>query len=178
MVLQIIVLKFKFYAIAVRGAVHQILPNFIPEFYLKEFLMFRAHTQRIYRNTVVHYQSDKGAFLLLTSCRFLHTQSNQNAVSYTHLDVYKRQEKQRAKTLFWQIFIFFLLPFVFPAVFSLPVGIVCANIMRLAGYSAQAAGVFANSIIIALIIAAIYLLYFAATYLIAKRCVILDDEGR
>ena len=87
-------------------------------------------------------------------------------------------EKQRAKTLFWQIFIFFLLPFVFPAVFSLPVGIVCANIMRLAGYSAQAAGVFANSIIIALIIAAIYLLYFAATYLIAKRCVILDDEGR
>ena len=87
-------------------------------------------------------------------------------------------EKQRVKTLFWQIFIFFLLPFVFPAVFSLPVGIVCANIMRLAGYSAQAAGVFANSIIIAVIIAAIYLLYFAATYLIAKRCVILDDEGR
>lgn len=82
--------------------------------------------------------------------------------------------REQARSLFRQTFAFFFLPFCLPMLVSIPAGLICRSVMRLAGLTAAAgklAGVAAG---IALTITAVYCLYFVATYLIAKKNLIVD----
>lgn len=77
--------------------------------------------------------------------------------------------KTLRRTLFSQIFIFFMLPFVVPLLLSIPAGIVCADIIRLNGFAELVGEIVFDSVLVVGIILGIYLIYFAATYMIAKR---------
>ncbi len=81
-------------------------------------------------------------------------------------------EREQSRTLFRQIFSFFFLPFALPMLLSIPTGICCARILQLAGFAAQIGEVYAVAGAVALVFTVIYLLYFAATYLVAKRAVV------
>lgn len=81
-------------------------------------------------------------------------------------------EKIQSETLFRQIFSFFLLPFVVPMLLSIPASIICMQVMKFGGFAQLKAEVLQNSMIIAGAMGLIYLLYFTATYLIAKRNVV------
>lgn len=78
-------------------------------------------------------------------------------------------EPEQAKTLFRQTFCFFFLPFAVPMLLSIPTAIICAQIMKFGGFAAQQQEVYLTAGIIALVLAVIYVLYFTAAYLIAKR---------
>jgi putative ABC transport system permease protein len=78
-------------------------------------------------------------------------------------------EQEQSKTLFLQTFSFFFLPFALPMLLSFPAGIICSRLMELAGYAAQVGEVLTNTILIAAAMTVFYVLYFNATYLIAKR---------
>lgn len=80
--------------------------------------------------------------------------------------------RQQSQTLFRQTFSFFFLPFALPILLSIPAALICGQITALAGYGEHLGQVFLNSSLIALVMAAIYGLYFTATYLTAKRNVI------
>ncbi len=80
-------------------------------------------------------------------------------------------EREQSKTLFWQTFSFFFLPFALPILLSIPTGMICAQIMRMAGLS-MTGTVYLNTGLIALCLIAVYLLYFTATYLLAKKTVV------
>lgn len=81
-------------------------------------------------------------------------------------------EKEQSKALFQQTFIFFFLPFALPILMSFPAGAICANIMKLSGYAFLTGEVTLYAVLIALVLSAIYLLYFTATYLIARKNII------
>lgn len=81
-------------------------------------------------------------------------------------------EKEQRQTLFRQTFSFFLLPFALPALLSIPTGWICGRMMLLAGFEEQLGEVYGNTFVIVLVLAVLYLLYFTATYLIARRNVI------
>lgn len=78
-------------------------------------------------------------------------------------------ERQQEKTLFYQIFSFFFLPFALPLLLSIPTGWFCAKMMRMSGNGEQLKEVYFNTGMIAAILTLIYVLYFFATYLISKR---------
>lgn len=80
--------------------------------------------------------------------------------------------KTQRKTLFRQIFSFFILPFAVPMLLSIPTGIVCTHIMKASGFVIQASEIVTNVCAIAVIMMVIYFLYFTATYLIAKKNII------
>ena len=77
------------------------------------------------------------------------------------------------RTLFRQILIFFLLPFVVPALMSIPTAMACADMMGRLGFESIAGEMIFNALGIMFILTAIYLLYFAATYMIARRNIIV-----
>jgi putative ABC transport system permease protein len=81
-------------------------------------------------------------------------------------------EKEQGRTLFRQTFSFFFLPFAVPMLLSIPSGVICALIIKLAGFEEQTGEVIATALLIAAVMTAIYVLYFYATYLIAKRNVV------
>ena len=81
-------------------------------------------------------------------------------------------EREQSKTLFWQSFAFFFLPFALPMLLSIPSGIICSHIMQLNGFTPQSGEVAWIAVWIAVVISMIYLLYFTATYRIARRNVI------
>ena len=84
--------------------------------------------------------------------------------------------RMQSRTLFRQTFSFFLLPFALPILLSVPTGFVCMKIMKLAGYTKYAdRTLFCAGAIMAVMIA-IYLLYFAATFLLAKRNVVQREN--
>lgn len=70
-------------------------------------------------------------------------------------------------SLFRQAFAFFAMPFALPLLLSVPVGLMCADVMTLTGFAAAPTAVAA--VAIASVIASVYALYFTATYLIEKR---------
>lgn len=87
-------------------------------------------------------------------------------------------ETEQSRALFRQIFSFFFLPFGVPMLLSIPTGIVCSEIMVLSGYPRQLGVVFQNAALIALVMAAVYLMYFTAAYRIAKKYILYCDvEG-
>lgn len=76
------------------------------------------------------------------------------------------------RTLFLQIFVFFMMPFVVPLLLSIPAGMVCSDIIRLNGLADFTGEMIFDSVLVVGIIVGIYLIYFTATYLIAKRSVL------
>ncbi len=86
-------------------------------------------------------------------------------------------EEERSKALFQQIFSFFFLPFALPVALSIPIGWICGKIMKLTGFAAQQSEVYLIAALIAMVMILIYVLYFTATYHIAKKAVILDNQG-
>lgn len=57
---------------------------------------------------------------------------------------------------------------------SVPTGFVCMKIMKGSGFLAEASHILSISAGIALAVTAIYVLYFTATYLVAKRSVVKE----
>ena len=80
-------------------------------------------------------------------------------------------EKEQRKTLFRQIFSFFILPFALPVMLSLPVGFMCKEIISMI-YEPEKGEIYMISASIGLVVFAIYMLYFLATYLVAKKSII------
>lgn len=83
-------------------------------------------------------------------------------------------KREQSRTLFRQTFSFFFLPFALPMLLSVPTGFVCMKIMKGSGFLAEASHILSISAGIALAVTAIYVLYFTATYLVAKRSVIKE----
>ncbi len=81
-------------------------------------------------------------------------------------------EHEQRRTLFRQTLSFFSMPFIVPLLISIPSAIICANIMKFSGVEDIVSNVYINSAIIAAAIMLIYVLYFAATYLISRRNII------
>lgn len=86
-------------------------------------------------------------------------------------------EQEQSKALFQQTFSFFFLPFAMPMLLSIPAGWICGKIMELTGFAAQQTEVHLVAAVIALVMILIYVLYFTATYQIAKRTAILNRQS-
>lgn len=84
-------------------------------------------------------------------------------------------EREQSKALFRQTFSFFLVPFVIPLFMGIPTAVICGNLVRLNGMNMGAFQFFSIAAAIALVMTLIYLLYYTATYLIAKRVVVRAD---
>ena len=80
--------------------------------------------------------------------------------------------REQSRTLFRQTFSFFLLPFALPMLLSIPTGIICSQIMILGGFPQQTGQILVTATAVAAVMALIYLLYFTATYLLAKQTVV------
>lgn len=91
---------------------------------------------------------------------------------YQTLDRLGASRRDLCKTLFRQTFSFFFLPFALPLSLSVPAGLICSSLMRMAELFAAIRQTITATVCIALVVLAVYLLYFAATYLISKRTVI------
>ena len=83
--------------------------------------------------------------------------------------MYKRQQGQ---TLFRQTFSFFLLPFVAPLLTSIPIVFICQHLIDLSGLETLTHQIPVIAAATAGVLVLIYLLYYAATYLIAKKAVV------
>lgn len=81
-------------------------------------------------------------------------------------------EREQCRALFRQTFSFFLLPFVLPCVMSIPVAWFGRHVLRIARMEAAADTVPLITGIVAAGMAVLYLLYYTAAYLIAKRTVV------
>ncbi len=83
-------------------------------------------------------------------------------------------EQGQGRALFWQTFSFFMLPFVLPMAMSIPVAAFGVHLMRMEQMSACAETVPLIAGIVAGVMALLYLLYYTASYLIARRAVVRD----
>ena len=83
--------------------------------------------------------------------------------------------REQRRTLFRQTFSFFLLPFAVPLLVSIPTAYISGHIMRLSGMEALAGQVPVIAGVTAAVMAVMYLLYYTAAYLIARRAVV---DGR
>lgn len=81
-------------------------------------------------------------------------------------------EREQCRALFRQTFSFFLFPFILPCVMNIPVAWFGRHVMRLAQMEAAAETVPLITGIVASGMALLYLLYYTAAYLIAKRTVV------
>ena len=86
-------------------------------------------------------------------------------------------QKEQCRTLFWQTFSFFFLPFALPMLLSVPTAVICGKMMELAGFAQQRLEIYISCALIALVMIAIYILYFLATYIISKNNVICNDAN-
>lgn len=85
-------------------------------------------------------------------------------------------EREQAKALFRQTFVFFLLPFGLPMALSIPVAAFGIHVMRVENMESSAEMVPLIAGIVAAVMALLYLLYYTAAYLIAKRAVVTPQE--
>lgn len=81
-----------------------------------------------------------------------------------------RREQRQA--LFRQLAVFFFLPFILPIASTVPIAAIIGRMMENAGMAALAGSVWGITGMVAALIAAVYVLYFAATYLIARRNIV------
>lgn len=79
---------------------------------------------------------------------------------------------EQGKALFHQTFSFFILPFAVPLLVSIPTAIICQHIMKMAGMDILIQQIPIIAAVIAGVMALIYLLYYGATYFIAKRVIV------
>lgn len=91
-------------------------------------------------------------------------------------------EREQARTLFWQTFSFFLLPFALPLLLGIPVAAFGIEVMRTQGMESAAGTVPLIAGVVAGGMALLYLLYYTASYLIARRAVVWEgvssEKGR
>ena len=80
--------------------------------------------------------------------------------------------KEESRALFRQTFSFFMLPFVLPLMMSIPVAVICQNLIKMSQMSALLHQIPIIAALTAGVMTAVYLLYYAVTYLIAKRTII------
>lgn len=80
--------------------------------------------------------------------------------------------REQCRVLFRQLFTFFFLPFVLPIASTVPIAAIIGRMMENAGMAALAGSVWGITGMVAALIAAVYVLYFAATYLIARRNIV------
>ena len=83
-----------------------------------------------------------------------------------------RQEQCQA--LRRQTFFFFFLPFAVPMLTGIPVVLISTEAMRLCDFANQVGMVYEIALTVAVVMALIYVLYYTATYQIAKRAVIVS----
>lgn len=81
-------------------------------------------------------------------------------------------EREQRKTLFFQTFSFFVMPFGAAVFINVPVMVICRRIMELGGLERMASQIPVIAGLIALVMTLIYTLYYTATYLIARRTVV------
>lgn len=81
-------------------------------------------------------------------------------------------EREQRKTLFFQTFSFFVMPFGAAVFINVPVMVICRRIMELGGLERMASQIPVIAGLIALVMTLIYMLYYTATYLIARRTVV------
>ncbi len=81
-------------------------------------------------------------------------------------------KRDMTRTLFRQTFAFFFIPFALPILFGIPTAAICYALMQTTGFAAIALKTINIAFGVAAVITAVYALYFAATYLTAKRNVI------
>ena len=91
------------------------------------------------------------------------------AVSYAlYADI-----RMRKSALFRQIGMFFLMPAALPMLLTLPVGIVFGKVYKIWGFlNLNAWQAMESALLIAFVVASVYLLYFMLTYRIAAGYVI------
>lgn len=80
--------------------------------------------------------------------------------------------QMQEQTLFRQTFSFFLLPFVAPLLTSIPIVFICQHLIDLSGLETLTHQIPVIAAATAGVLVLIYLLYYAATYLIAKKAVV------
>lgn len=85
--------------------------------------------------------------------------------------------EQCGKSLFVQIFSFFFLPFALPVLLTVPAAMSCCAAMRYSGLGSAVAETVLTSLGIAAVFVAVYALYFAATYILAKRAVLYGGSS-
>jgi len=81
-----------------------------------------------------------------------------------------RREQRQA--LFRQLAAFFFLPFIIPIASTVPIAAIIGRMMENFGYAALLSSAWSVTAAVAAMITMIYVLYFAATYLIARRNVL------
>ncbi len=80
--------------------------------------------------------------------------------------------REQKRALFRQTFSFFLLPFAVPLLASIPTAFISGHLVKMAGMEALEGQIPLIAGVTAVVMAVMYLLYYAATYLIAKRTVV------
>lgn len=83
-----------------------------------------------------------------------------------------RREQRRA--LLRQLAVFFFLPSVLPIASTVPIAVIIGRMMENFGYAALLSSSWSITAAVAALIAAVYVLYFTATYLIARREVVYN----
>lgn len=78
-------------------------------------------------------------------------------------------KEEQKRILFRQTYLFFFVPFCMPLLFSIPTAALCAELTELVGYAGLTGQVYQNAGWFAVMLTAVYVLYFTATYLISKR---------
>lgn len=86
-------------------------------------------------------------------------------------------EREQRKTLFFQTFCFFVLPFGTAVLMSVPTAMISRRMISLSGLQAAAPRVQVIAGMIALVMTMIYFLYYTATYLIIRRAVVCVEKG-
>ncbi len=81
-------------------------------------------------------------------------------------------ERQQGRTLFRQTFYFFLMPFLASVFMSFPTALICDHIMIMNGFESVTFQVYGVSAAIVLVMTMVYILYYMAAYLIAKRTIV------
>ncbi len=81
-----------------------------------------------------------------------------------------RREQRRA--LFRQLAVFFFLPFIVPIASTVPIAAIIGRMMEGAGLTALSSSAWSVTAAVAVLTTVIYVLYFAATYLVARREVV------
>ena len=81
-------------------------------------------------------------------------------------------KREQSRALFWQTFTFFLVPFLIPVILCIPTALIGARLLDLCDMGNLTGMLYTVAGSIAGVMTIVYVLYYLATYLIAKREVI------
>ncbi|MDO4321338.1 MAG: ABC transporter permease [Lachnospiraceae bacterium] len=82
-------------------------------------------------------------------------------------------KKEQCRALRRQTFTFFFLPFAVPVLLGIPTALISAEIVKLCDFANQIHTVYTIAAAVGIVMTLIYVLYYTATYQIAKRAVIV-----